>query len=257
MRVMTRVYHSVSAAGPYACAMRRIIDREELLDGPLDDAAALRGNLRDLARVNRRLGGARLSVQAIEALAGDRRGLVILDVGTGGADIPLALLDHAARHGLDWRVTGVDSRPEVLAAAVELEPRLTATPGLTLHVGDGRRLAGADGSVDIAHGSLVVHHLDPGGVHALLLEMTRVARVGIVVNDLVRGWPFWVGAWTLTRATTRNRFTRTDAPLSVARAYTRDEVRAMLARAGLREVAAVGGFAGHRWAVAAVRSSDP
>ena len=52
--------------------MRRVTDRDELLDGPLDDVALVRGNLRDLARVNRRLGGVRLSIAAIAALAGDR-----------------------------------------------------------------------------------------------------------------------------------------------------------------------------------------
>ena len=236
--------------------MRRVTDRDELLDGPLDDAAVVRGNLRDLARVNRRVGRVRLSIAAIEPLAGDRPDVHVLDVGTGGADLPLALLDHAAATGRRWRVTGVDSRPEILAAAVALEPRLSATPGLDLHVGDGRRLAQADASVDVAHCSLVVHHLDPDGVDALLREMARVARLGIVVNDLVRGRLAWVGAWALTRVATGNRFTRNDAPLSVERAYTRDELRAMAARAGLHEVAAIGGFVGHRWALAAVRRDD-
>ena len=40
--------------------MRRTPDVEELLDGPLDDPAALIGNLRDLRRVNRWLGGVSL-----------------------------------------------------------------------------------------------------------------------------------------------------------------------------------------------------
>jgi ubiquinone/menaquinone biosynthesis C-methylase UbiE len=232
--------------------VRRQTEREELLDGPLDDPAALRGNLRDLARVNRHLGGSALSIRAIEALAGDRNALSVLDVGTGAADIPVALLEHAARTGRDWRVTGVDSRPEVLAAAAALDPRLTGPPGLTLHVGDGAGLAFDDGAFDVAHASLVVHHLDPAGVDALLREMARVARLGVVVNDLVRGRWALAGAWTLTRLATRNRYTRNDAPLSVRRAYTRPELRAMLARADLEVVTEVGGFAGHRWAVAAI-----
>ena len=37
--------------------MDRRTDATELLDGPLDDPAALAGNLRDLRRVNRWLGG--------------------------------------------------------------------------------------------------------------------------------------------------------------------------------------------------------
>ena len=47
--------------------MDRLADAVELLDGPLDDQATLAGNLRDLARVNRWLGGASLSGPAIDA----------------------------------------------------------------------------------------------------------------------------------------------------------------------------------------------
>ena len=70
--------------------MDRLTGVEELLDGPLDDRPALVGNLRDLARVNRRLGGLDLSARAIDALAPGRSSIEVLDVGTGGADIPLA-----------------------------------------------------------------------------------------------------------------------------------------------------------------------
>src|SRR3990170_6471152 len=120
--------------------MRRSVDVEELLDGPLDDAAALRGNLRDLERANRWLGGVGLSARGIDALAGDRGALSVLDVGTGAADIPVALLARAARDGRRLQVTGIDNRPEVLAAAVARRPSLGMTAGLELHVGDGRSL---------------------------------------------------------------------------------------------------------------------
>ena len=231
--------------------MRRSVDVEELLDGRLDDPAALRGNLRDLERVNRWLGGVRLSTRAIEALAGDRSDLTVLDVGTGGADIPLALLDRAHRRGWHWHVTGIDSRPEILASAVAREPRLTATPGLELHVADGRSLPYPAASFDVVHASLVAHHLEPGEVVRLLAEMRRVARLGVVVNDLVRSRIAWIGAWLLVHGSTGNRFTRHDAPLSVRRAYTTHELTELTEAAGLRIETSTAGFAGHRWAFAA------
>lgn len=227
--------------------MKRRADAEELLDGPLDDPAALRGNLRDLARVNRWLGGAGLSARAIDALAGDRDSLTILDVGTGAADIPAALLARATRQGRALRVTGIDNRPEILVAAVAREPRLGMTPGLELHVGDGRSLPFPDHSFDIAHASMLLHHLEPTGAVTVLREMSRVARRGIVVNDLLRGRLAWLGAWLLSHLATRNRYTRHDAPLSVRRAYTVAELTSLIAAAGLRvEASTVGGPFGHR-----------
>lgn len=231
--------------------MRRSVDLAELLDGPLDDAATLRGNLRDLERVNRWLGGTRLSARAIDALTGERETLTVLDVGTGAADIPAALLAQAARTGRRLHITGVDSRPEILAAAVARRPGLGSTDRLELHVGDGRTLPYPDRSFDIAHASLLLHHLDPAGAVSLLREMNRVARVGIVLNDLVRGRLAWLGAWWLSRLTTRNRYTRHDAPLSVRRAYTVAELTSLVAAAGMRVEASATGLFGHRVALAA------
>ena len=231
--------------------MRRSVDLGELLDGPLDDLAALHGNLRDLERVNRWLGGTALSARAIDALAGERKTLSLLDVGTGAADIPAALLARATRTGRRLRVTAIDSRPEILAAAVSRRPRLGATAGLDLQVGDGRSLPYPDRSFDIAHASLLLHHLEPAAAVTLLREMSRVARRGIVVNDLLRGRVAWLGAWWLSRLATRNRYTRHDAPLSVRRAYTGAELTALIAAAGLRVEASRSGLFGHRMVLAA------
>ncbi|MGH2474316.1 MAG: hypothetical protein ACRDIL_03555, partial [Candidatus Limnocylindrales bacterium] len=79
--------------------MDRLSHAEELLDGRLDDVRTLAGNLRDLARANRWLGGSRLSASGVEALAMGRSPISVLDVGTGGADIPLALIDRARSKG--------------------------------------------------------------------------------------------------------------------------------------------------------------
>jgi ubiquinone/menaquinone biosynthesis C-methylase UbiE len=232
--------------------MERRTDAAELLDGPLDDQAALVGNLRDLGRINRYLGGVELTATAIEALAAHRDELTLLDVGTGAADIPLALIDGARRRGRRVRAIAIDSRPEVLAAAVRLRPAIPTADGLELHVGDGRALRYPDRSYDIAHASLVLHHLDPADAAKLLGEMRRVARLGVVVNDLERSRAGLLGAWLIGHLLTGNRLTRHDAPLSVRRAYRATEMAAMLRDAGLVPVRTIRGAVGQRYAIAAV-----
>ena len=236
--------------------MERRTDAVELLDGPLDDPSALTANLRDLRRINRWLGGASLSAAAIDALAAHRPELTLLDVGTGGADIPLALLGRARTRGRRLSVVAIDSRPEILAAAVRATPVIGATDGLDLHVGDGRSLPYPDRSFDVAHASLVLHHCAPDSAVALLREMARVARLGVVVNDLQRGWLGWAGAWLLGHLLTGNRYTRHDAPLSVRRAYRADEMATMLRAAGLTPVRTIRGALGQRYAIAALPTPD-
>jgi len=237
--------------------MRRLAGADELLDGPLDDRATLRGNLRDLRRLNRFLGGSAISVAAVVEIAGDpARAVSLLDVGTGAADIPLALARHLRRRGHEVGVLGIDSRREILEEARALDRSLEAE-GIGLDVVDGRALPYPDGSFDIVHSSLLLHHLEPSDAVAFLREARRVARRGVVVNDLVRGRRHWVLSRALFALTTRNRFTRHDGPLSVRRAYSRMELRALLAAAALRPVHEAAAVLGHRVAIAAVAIDDP
>lgn len=230
----------------------RLTNTPELLDGPLAGVGDLAGNLRDLGRANRLLGGIALSERAIQALAPGADPITMLDVGTGAVDIPIALMANRRRRGRRLEVTAVDDRREVLDAAMRLRPAIVNLDGLRLEVADGRRLPYPDDAFDVAHASLVLHHLEPPDAVGLLREMRRVASRGIVVNDLSRSRLAWLGAWLLARIATRNRFTRNDAPLSVRRAYTIVELRDLLAEAGLRPVHVGHGLARHRFAVAAV-----
>lgn len=233
--------------------MQRLTDAEELLDGPLDDPATLAGNLRDLRRINRLLGGVRLSRRALDRLTDGEQGPVsMLDVGTGGADIPVALLADARRRGRLLEITAVDSRAEVVDAARALRPAIDRVRGLTILVADGRSLPFPDGSYDVVHASMVLHHLAGAPAVELLREMGRVARRGVIVNDLSRGWLHWAGARLLTLVATRNEYTRYDGPLSVRRAWSRPEMRGLLADAGLVPIAEHVGLVGHRYAIVAV-----
>ena len=149
-------------------------------------------------------------------------------------------------------MTAVDSRPEILDSARRVNPALRDRDDVVLSIADGRSLPFPDGTFHVAHASLVLHHLGEEDAVRFLGELSRVASLGVVINDLQRGFAEWLGAWLTLHAMTRNRFTLHDGPLSVRRAYTRKEMRGLLARASLRPLAWHFGFAGHRWAVAAV-----
>ncbi|MCY7418913.1 MAG: methyltransferase domain-containing protein, partial [Chloroflexi bacterium] len=166
--------------------MERLVGTPELMDGPLD-GPVLAGNLRDLARVNRYLGGTRLSGRAMDRLLPDERtrpSCRLLDIGTGSADIPAALIDRYAKRGITLTVHAIDDRTEMVAAA---RVRVGARSDLTLEVTDGSvRLPYHDGTFDVAHCSLLLHHLRPDAATGLLREAARVSRLGVIVNDLDR-----------------------------------------------------------------------
>ncbi len=213
----------------------RRTDELELLDGAPLEPRELRENLRELAMLNRLPGGADASIAAIERLGGSRPRLEIVDVGTGGADMAVAFARHASRRrggrtGLTWNVTAIDVRPEILDVAAR---RVRVTPGVSLVLADARTLPYPDGSFDVAHCSLLLHHLDAEAAVRALAEMRRVARLGVVVNDLQRGWVHFAVTSATVLALARNRYTRHDGVVSARRAYTLAERGELLRRAGL------------------------
>src|SRR5258705_10967262 len=192
-------------------------------------------------------GGAGLSVRAVRLLLPD--GGTVVDVGAGAADIPVRLLADAIRRGTHLEVTATDSRQEVLDAALAIRPAVEYIPGLTLGLADGLRLPWPDASFDVGHTSMVIHHLEPDDAVVFLVELRRVARRGIVVNDLARGRLAWLGAWLICHPLAASRFTPNDGPLSVRRAYTREEREGLIRRGGVEPGRAFTGLLGHPYAI--------
>ncbi|MEZ4521393.1 MAG: methyltransferase domain-containing protein [Thermomicrobiales bacterium] len=156
----------------------------------------------------------------------------LLDLATGSADIPLALVERAEQTGLDLQIVATDLQPEILAVAQAAE-----RPGrLRIEQADARSLPYEPDAFDIATLSLALHHFHPGEAVEVLSEMRRVAGYALVVSDLERSWPGYAGAWLFGNLTTRNRLTRHDAPLSVRRAYTPSEAVSLAHAAGWRDV---------------------
>jgi SAM-dependent methyltransferase len=200
-------------------------DAPELLDSGGLSAADVAANLADLARLNRLPGGIGASLAAIDRLLGARSGQVrVLDAGTGDADFPRAFW----RRG--WRTVAIDTNPDVLRVA---GAATAGIDGIEIAEADARRLPFDDVSFDVAHCSLLVHHLDAAAAITMLRELRRVARDGVVVNDLQRGPLAFVATVAPTLVLSRSHVTRHDGIASARRAYTLRELDVLLAEAGL------------------------
>ncbi|HSH82969.1 MAG TPA: methyltransferase domain-containing protein [Herpetosiphonaceae bacterium] len=206
-------------------------DARELLDAPVADLAELRENLDDIYRLNRLIGATgRLIRRITELVAGVRDTVRVLDVGTGSADIPIALVAWARRSGAPIRVTAVDRSRQVAAVARE---RVAGYPEIEVVEGDGCSLPFGAGSYHAATCSLTLHHLGTQDGIRLLQNLDRVTRHGFVVSDLTRGALAYWSTWLFIHALTRNRLTRHDGPLSVTRAYTVAELRQLVEEAAI------------------------
>jgi ubiquinone/menaquinone biosynthesis C-methylase UbiE len=208
-------------------------DEEELLDQDIQDREELAANFRDIRRVNQLLGGTltvlRLLPRLLERIPADQT-VTVLDLATGSGDIPVAISRWAKHRGVPIEIVASDYSDAILDLARE---HIGDNPDITLACHDARSVPLPDGAFDIVLCSLSLHHFPPDEAVQVLKEMQRLASVGVILNDLRRSRLGYIAAWLAARVTTRNRLTRNDAPLSVLRAYTPEELRELLHQAGI------------------------
>ena len=210
-------------------------EAREFLDTPGQDPHELSQLLLDIRRANHRYGGRRLVLRYLEALLPQisRRPIALLDVATGGADIPAAVVAWAEAHAIQVRVVGIDLSPEILTIARDA---IAPSRAITLVRADALRLPFADGAFDVVICGLALHHFTLPNGAAVLREIDRVAREAFVVHDIVRSWPAYAGAWLDTRLFARSRLARHDGPVSVLRSFTLPELHRMVRLAAIPRV---------------------
>jgi SAM-dependent methyltransferase len=212
--------------------MRRRLDNAiELLDACRHDPRELEQSLDQVAEVNRLLGGRRAAWSGLAPLLDAERTTRLLDVGTGSADIPLDLDARARRRGLQLHIVATDLHPQMRDIALR---RVAGRPSISIGAADALALPYADDAFDVVLLSLTLHHFEHADQVRALREAARVARRAVLVNELERCRANYWGARLLAATRWRgNRLTRHDGPLSVLRAFTRDELRDLAASAGL------------------------
>jgi SAM-dependent methyltransferase len=228
---------------------RRHEHAPELLDAPHHDREELEQSLDQVAEVNRLLGGSRAILRTLEDLgiAGGRERLphpasaaphcwTILDIGTGSADIPLAIDDWARRGSIHVHITATDRHPQMRTIAAE---RTQGRERISVAAADALDIDYEDDAFDLVLLSLTLHHFTHAEQIRALREAARVARTAVIVNELERCLPNYLGARFLALTRWRsNRLTRHDGPLSVLQAFTLRELRDIADAASLRTTSA-------------------
>ena len=211
----------------------------ELMDEPEASPDDLAVSLRFIRFVNRRLGGTRGAIRTIERWArekGDQwprdRPIRVLDIGTGSADIPVAMAKWARRHRRAREIDAIDLHPTTLKLAREY---VGEVENIRLRQLDALKLMDhyEPGSFDVVHAGMFLHHLPDLEVMTVLRIMQRLARHGMIWNDLARRTLARAGVRTLVALTPGlPRMARHDAVVSVEAGFTRQEAIELARRVG-------------------------
>ncbi|MBA3520422.1 MAG: methyltransferase domain-containing protein [Rhizobiales bacterium] len=203
----------------------------ELMDTEAVPFEEFRECLRHLEFINRCTLAYRPTLGWLDRLlgrTGTDRPVSILDVGFGHGDMLRQISSWGRKRGVEVRLAGIDLNPWSARAAALATP---ADMPIRYEVGNVFSVSGD--RVDIVLSSLFAHHLPDAELVRFIRWMDASAELGWFVNDLHRhALPYHFIRMT-TRMLPANRLVRHDAPVSVARGFTRRDWLGLLDQSGI------------------------
>jgi len=202
----------------------------EIMDQQGVSVTDTRQALRELEVVNKRLGGYSTVLNALNHIKLPSDQIVIMDVGCGGGDMLRAIAMWASKRKQKVKLIGVDWNPVMTNFAVEKSQKFPNIEYITISVFDDALM---NIKADITTCSLFCHHFEEEQLIKLVKRMYALAGIAVIINDLHRNWFAYYAIKVLTRLFSKTYMVKYDAPLSVARAFTRKDLQHILNLAGI------------------------
>lgn len=208
---------------------------EELMDDHSLANDALRQNLDELETINTWLGGYAPVLNALERLrpqfpAG--RPLRLADLGSGGGDTLRQVARWARQRQIPVELIGVDASPFMLEYAAA---KAHSFPEISFQQHDIFSPEFQRQPFDIITCSLFCHHFPDDILAPLLAQCKAQASTAVVINDLHRHPLAYYSIKWLTRLFRGSYLVQNDAPLSVARAFSRQDWQRLLQQANIKQ----------------------
>jgi 2-polyprenyl-3-methyl-5-hydroxy-6-metoxy-1,4-benzoquinol methylase len=209
----------------------------ELLDRPDIPFDDIRRNMQELNVINTWLGGHAITLTGVEALVKTEKAalsaessakgastadtsakaVTICEIGCGGGDNLLAIQQWCHKRNIPVAFIGIDINPHCTAVAAKR--LLSNTQLITSDYKDVQ----LETQPDIIFSSLFCHHFSDREMVKQLQWMKTNARLGFFINDLHRHKVAYYSIKVLTALFSNSYLVKHDAPLSVARGFTKGE----------------------------------
>lgn len=188
----------------------------------------LERDLNNLASLNHRFGAYRAILARLTPILRRCEPLRILDLATGGGDIPRAVVRQARALQCPISITAVDRQ----AATIRIAEKFSeGFPEISYVRADIIGFAPAK-PVDIVMCNLALHHLEESDVICILRQSRRMAGKAVLVTDLRRSRLAQIAIIGVTQLFYREPMTRHDARISAARAFSFAELHRLALAAG-------------------------
>ncbi len=203
--------------------------QKELLDGNDIPFADIRTNMQELNTINTILGGHAITLQGFRKLIGDRKKISVCEIGCGGGDNLVAIVNWCKKNKIEVHCTGIDLKMECIEFASQKE----VLKGNTHWIVNNYAEVEFAERPDIIFSSLFCHHFTNESLVDQLRWMEQNSRIGFFINDLHRHWLAYHSIRILTQLFSKSFLVKNDAPLSVARGFVKNEWATFFQYAGI------------------------
>ncbi|RDV15509.1 methyltransferase domain-containing protein [Pontibacter diazotrophicus] len=213
--------------------LKRRSNELELMDDLTLSSEDLRRNLDELEVINHWLGGHKVVLDALSKLAAKHKSqpLRIADIGCGGGDTLKNIARWARRKNIPVELIGIDANDFMVQYARQ---RCADFQEIRVEQHDVFSETFAQQPYDVIVCSLFCHHFTDAQLVQMFRQLYQQAQLGVIINDLHRHWLAYYSIKYITTAFSGSYLVKNDAPLSVWRAFKRDELQQLVKQAGVR-----------------------
>ncbi|MEN8964576.1 MAG: methyltransferase domain-containing protein [Polaribacter sp.] len=198
-------------------------DKEELMDDFSIGGDLLRDTLDKLEKINRWLGGNKVTVNGLKALLKNHpkeQKITIVDIGCGHGDILRDVAKFGRKEGYKFKLIGVDANSAAIDYANELSMEY---PELSFKTQDIFSKDFKSETFDVVIATLFLHHFKEEQLVSFLKNTIKQTKIGMVVNDLHRHTLAYY-LFLLLSIFISNKMIIEDGLTSVLRGFKRDDL---------------------------------
>jgi 2-polyprenyl-3-methyl-5-hydroxy-6-metoxy-1,4-benzoquinol methylase len=212
--------------------MSRRPEGQELLNHPQADAYKRRRTLKQFSLLNRLFSPAGRLLKNIiirDMQKSPQKTYSILDIGTGGCDLPIWLARRCKRLGLSVNITAMDKDRRIAEYA---RGRCRAVPNITVVCDDAFHLE-SHPVYDYIFASNVLHHLRETGLPGFLRLVHEHTGRRFLLKDLYRSRPAFLGFSLFAAVFLRTGFHFNDGRISIRRGFKAPDLERIIRLTGL------------------------
>ncbi|MCD0467218.1 methyltransferase domain-containing protein [Flavobacterium sp. ENC] len=196
----------------------------EIMDDFTLTGEELRAALDQIARINRLLGGNKLTLNGTKALLKKKNSaepIIIADVGCGNGDMLRMLAQYGAANALNFKLIGIDANAFTIRYAQSLSAEFPNIEYICIDIfsEEFKSL-----SYDIVLCTLTLHHFTNEQITHIMRIFNTNAAMGIVVNDLHRSKMAYRLFELIGFVFRLNRMSREDGQVSILRGFKKNEL---------------------------------